>query len=167
MINCHISQCLYQTAKIKIVTKTGFYRQATAQCSMLTLQNAHVGAFCNVRMLHSALKCGENTINHIFEISVFQGFTVPWFNLLDFHFRSVPYLLAKASRQLIFIADPSASGDAIWFSWKCPELRHKLSYWIMYMYSDITEQANCVCVCICVCMCRGEGSFHPFWWPIS
>ena len=53
--------------EFKFVTKTGFYRQATAQCSMLALQNGKIGAFCNARMLHLALKCCKNTKNHIFE----------------------------------------------------------------------------------------------------
>ena len=32
--------------KLKNVTKSGLYRQATAKCNMLVLQNAHVEAFC-------------------------------------------------------------------------------------------------------------------------
>ena len=56
-----------QTTEIKMVTKAGIYRQTTAQCSILALQNAPIGEFCNARMLHLALKCGENTQNHTFK----------------------------------------------------------------------------------------------------
>ena len=56
-------------SELKIVTKTGFYRQATAQCSMLALQNAHIGAFCNASMMHVE-KTPKNTV------SVFRGLTV-------------------------------------------------------------------------------------------
>ena len=68
-----------QKTEIKCVTKIGFDRHEIAKCSMIALQNASIGAFCNAGMLHLSLKCGENTKNHIFEISVFRGFTVPDF----------------------------------------------------------------------------------------
>ena len=55
----------------KIVTNTGIYRQTTAKCSMPALQNVPLGALCNASMLRFALKCGENTPNHIFKISIF------------------------------------------------------------------------------------------------
>ena len=55
-----------QKTEITIVTKTWFYRQAAAKCSMLA------------SMLHLALKCGRKkpTKIHILKISVFLGFTV-------------------------------------------------------------------------------------------
>ena len=41
-----------QKVENKIATKTSFYRQATAKCSILALQNAPTGAICNASMLH-------------------------------------------------------------------------------------------------------------------
>ena len=43
---------LYMYNELQNVTKGGCYRQATAQWSMLALQNAPVGALCNARKLH-------------------------------------------------------------------------------------------------------------------
>ena len=56
----HLCTSKPRKPEIKMVTKTGFFRQATTQCSMIAIQNAPVGAFCNARMLHLALRCGEN-----------------------------------------------------------------------------------------------------------
>ena len=46
------------------------------KCSILALPNAPIGAFCNARMLHLTLKCGETQKKNIFKIVVFWGFTV-------------------------------------------------------------------------------------------
>ena len=75
-----------QKAENKIATKTWFYRQAIARCSMLALQNAPIWAFCNASMLHLAIKCQENITNHIFKISVFWSFTVLLHRLLHFSY---------------------------------------------------------------------------------
>ena len=73
---CYLSTMKPQKTKIKIVTKILFYRQAIAKYSMLALHTTPIGTFCNARMMHLSIKCGENTKNHILKKSVFRGFTV-------------------------------------------------------------------------------------------
>ena len=60
-----------QKTKCKDVTKLG---QVTAKSSMLALQNAPVGVFCNARMLYLVITCPECIYNFIFYNFGFSGF---------------------------------------------------------------------------------------------
>ena len=44
---------------IQIVIQIELSRQMPAKCSMLALQNAHMGALCNANMLHLEISCQE------------------------------------------------------------------------------------------------------------
>ena len=51
------------------------------KCSMLALQNAPIGAFCNASMLHLDSACLKNQV--LVTISIFRGFTVAEQELLQ------------------------------------------------------------------------------------
>ena len=46
-----------QKTKLLNIWLVMFSRHFIAKCSMLALQNAHIGAFCNASMLHLAIAC--------------------------------------------------------------------------------------------------------------
>ena len=60
------------------VTKFELYQQVTAKCSMLAMQNAPMGAFCNASLLHLVIIWQEYIYIFSFKRLVFRGSLQYW-----------------------------------------------------------------------------------------